>query len=94
MRRTERDERTLPLTDAPTTASLYCLAAMVADEASGAGFRDFAKAIETALGSFLATLPPDQQATALRLSYELAMNSVADGGEEPALPRLRLVYSR
>ena len=93
MRRTERDERTLPLTDAPTTASLYCLAAMVADEASQTGFQDFAKAIETALGSFLATLPPDQQATALRLSYELAMNSVADG-EEPALPRLRLVYSR
>ena len=66
---------------------------MVADEASQAGFRDFAKAIEAALGSFLATLPSDQQANALRLSYELAMNSV-DEGEEPAAPRLRLVYSR
>jgi hypothetical protein len=66
---------------------------MVADEASQAGFRDFAKAIEAALGTFLATLPSDQQATALRLSYEIAMNSIADG-EEAAAPRLRLVYSR
>jgi hypothetical protein len=93
VRRTERDERTLPLTDAPTTSSLYCLAAMVADEASQAGFRDFAKAIEGALNGFLATLPAEQQANALRLSYELAMNRVSDG-EEAAQPRLRLVYSR
>lgn len=93
MRRTELDERPLPLSDAPTTSSLYCLAAMVADEASQAGFRDFARAIETALGGFLATLPADQQANALRLSYEIAMNSVADG-DETAAPRLRLVYSR
>ncbi|WP_146256037.1 hypothetical protein [Aestuariivirga litoralis] len=94
MRRIERDERALPLADAPTTASLYCLAAMVADEASQAGFRDFAKAIEAALGGFLATLPAEQQANALRLSYELAMNSVDDDTAEPAAPRLRLVFSR
>ncbi len=93
MRRTELDERPLPLSDAPTTSSLYCLAAMVADEASHAGYRDFARAIETALHGFLATLPADQQANALRLSYELAMNSAADG-EETSTPRLRLVYSR
>ena len=49
MRRTERDEQPLPLSDAPTTASIYCLAAMVADEASHAGFRDFAKAIEAGI---------------------------------------------
>lgn len=93
MRRTERDERPLPLPDAPTTASLYCLAAMVADEASQAGYRDFAKAMENAIGAFLATLPTDQQANALRLSYEIAMNGMEDGADAPA-PRLRLVYSR
>ena len=93
MRQTERDERTLSLSDAPTTASLYCLAAMVADEASQTGFREFAKDLEAALGKFLATLPADQQANALRLSYEIAMNRLEDG-EEDSQPRLRLVYSR
>ena len=93
MRRTDRDESPLPLSDAPTTSSLYCLAAMVADEASQAGFRDFARAIESALGSFLAALPPDQQENALRLSYEIALGG-GDEGDETAPPRLRLVYSR
>jgi len=93
VRRTERDERDLPFSDAPTTSSLYCLAAMVADEASQTGFREFAKDLEAALGKFLAALPPDQQANALRLSYEIAMNAV-DDSEEAAPPRLRLVYSR
>lgn len=93
MRQTERDERNLPFSDEPTTASLYCLAAMVADEASQTGFREFAKDLEAALGKFLATLPAEQQANALRLSYEIAMNAVS-GSEETAPPRLRLVYSR
>ena len=93
MRRIEREEGPLPLADAPTTASLYCLAAMVADEASAAGFQDFAKALESALGGFLAALPPDQQANALRLSYEIALGGGEDG-DETATPRLRLVYSR
>lgn len=93
MRQTDRDERPLPLADAPTTASLYCLAAMVADEASQAGFRDFAKALEAAIGGFLANLPPDQQENALRLSYEIALGG-GDDGEDDARPRLRLVYSR
>lgn len=66
---------------------------MVADEASQAGFRDFARAIEAALGSFLAGLPVDQQANALRLSYEIALGG-GDDSDEAAPPRLRLVYSR
>lgn len=93
MRQTERDELPFRLADAPTTTSLYCLAAMVADDASGNGFREFAKDLEAALGKFLATLPDDQQANALRLSYEIAMNA-ASGGQETPAPRLRLVYSR
>ena len=90
----EREERTLPLADAPTTTSLYCMVAMVADEASEAGFRDFAKALEAAMGGFLASLPADQQADALRLSYELAMGRMEDGEAAAPPPRLRLVYSR
>lgn len=90
---TEREEGPLPLADAPTTASLYCLAAMVVDEAAGAGFDRFAKAIEAALGDFLATLPEDQQATALRLSFELAVSGLQES-EVAAAPRIRLVYSR
>lgn len=66
---------------------------MVADEASLAGHRDFAKAIEAAMSGFLVTLPQDQQANALTLSYEIAMNRSGDS-EEPAKPWLRLVYSR
>lgn len=93
VRQTERDEQTLPFCDEPTTSSLYCLAAMVADEASQFGFRDFARDVEAALSKFLATLPAEQQANALRLSYEIAMNAVS-GSEEAAPPRLRLVYSR
>ena len=68
---------------------LYCLAAAVADEASQGGFHDFARALESALGGFLAGLPREEQAEALRLSYELALR-----GAEPAPPRLRLVFSR
>ena len=93
MTQTERDERNLPFSEAPKTASLYCLAAMVADEASENGFREFAKDIEIALGKFLATLPTDQKANALRLSYEVALNA-ASGSEDAAPPRLRLIYSR
>lgn len=93
MTQTGRDERDTPFSDAPKTTSLYCLAAMVADEASENGHREFAKDIEAALGKFLATLPVDQQANALRLSYEIALNAVSDS-EEAAPPRLRLVYSR
>lgn len=90
----EREERNLPLADAPTTTSLYCMVAMVADEASEAGFRDFAKALEAAIDGFLASLPADQQADALRLSYELAMGRMEEGEAVTAPPRLRLVYSR
>jgi hypothetical protein len=80
---------TLSRTDAASPVSLYCMATLVADEASRNGFRDLAKSMENALGSFLSGLPREQQKQALRLSYEMAL-----GGEEPAPPRLRLVYSR
>ena len=79
----------LSRTDAAGPVSLYCMGTLVADEASRNGFRDLAKSIEDALGSFLSGLPRDQQKQALRLSYEMAL-----GGEEPAPPRLRLVFTR
>jgi hypothetical protein len=65
------------------------MGSLVADEASRNGFPDLARSIETALGGFLSGLTRDEQRQALRLSYEMAL-----GGEEPAPPRLRLVYSR
>ena len=85
----------IPDREAPQSATesepvnLYCLAAALADEASRTGFRDFARALETAINGFLSGLPRDQQADALRLSYEMAL-----GGEDPAPPRLRLAWSR
>lgn len=69
--------------------TLYCMGAMMADEASRSGFRTFARAIETALTGLLSDLTREEQAQALRLSYEMAL-----GGDEAAPPRLRLVYSR
>ncbi len=73
----------------PNPASLYCMASMVADEASRNGFGDFARALEAALDDFLTGMSRDQQSIALRLSYEAALR-----GLDPAPPRLRLVYSR
>ena len=69
--------------------SVYCLATLVAEEAQRNGCEDFAKSLETVLSGFLAGLPREQQAQALRLSYEMAV-----GGENPTQPKLRLVYSR
>jgi hypothetical protein len=68
---------------------LYCMGTLVADEASRNGFRDFARALEATLSGFLSGLTRDEQAKALRLSYEMTL-----GGEDAAPPRLRLVYSR
>ena len=73
----------------PSPVKLYCMAAMVADEASREGHKGFARALEAALNGFLASLSPEEQCTALRLSHELAM-----GGTDATLPRLRLVHSR
>jgi hypothetical protein len=73
----------------PSPVKLYCMAAMVADEASREGHKGFAHALEAALNTFLASLSREEQGIALRLSYELAM-----GGADTAPPRLRLVYSR
>lgn len=68
---------------------LYCMATLVAEEASRHGFRDFASSLEKALHGLLSGLTREEQATALRISYEMAL-----GGDEPAPPRLRLAYSR
>ena len=87
MRNSEID--TLSRTDAGSPVSLYCMGALVADEASRGGFQDLARSMESALGSFLSGLTRNEQKQALRLSYEMALDS-----EEPAPPRLRLVYSR
>ena len=87
MKGPEPDERPAPGTGG--AVHLYCMGTLVADEASRNGFRDFACSLEKALHGFLAGLTREDQATALRLSYEMAL-----GGEEPAQPRLRLVYSR
>lgn len=87
MSRFERDQRLLPEPAVPV--NLYCLAATVADEASRHGFRDLAKSLESAISAFLSSLPRQDQADALRLSYELAL-----GSDDAAPPRLRLIYSR
>lgn len=65
------------------------MATLVAQEATRGGHDDFAKSLEGLLGGFLAGLPRDTQRRALRASYEMAL-----AGEEPAPPRLKLVYSR
>lgn len=77
------------LPDAASPVNLYCMAAMVADEASREGHKTFARALEAALAGFLASLTREEQGTALRLSYAMAL-----GGGDLAPPRLRLVYSR
>ena len=69
--------------------TVYCLAALVVEEAQRHGCSDFAKAMEKTLTDLLSGLPRSQQTLALRLSYEMAV-----AGEEPARPRLRLAYSR
>ncbi len=73
----------------PGPVKLYCMAAMVADEASREGHKGFARALEAALTGFLSSLPREDQGAALRLSYQMAMVS-----SDMAPPRLRLVYSR
>ncbi len=67
---------------------LYCLGAMLADEASRNGHSDFARALEAALDGFLSCMPREQQADALLTSFAMA------AGAEQAPPRLRLVHSR
>jgi hypothetical protein len=83
----ERDERKEPA--AQGAVGLYCMAAMVADEASRHGLSEFARSMEGALETLLLSLTREEQDCALRLSYEMAL-----GGDEPAHSKLRLVYSR
>ncbi len=80
---------TLYQPDKPGAVSMYCMATLVADEASRSGFKEFAKSLEAALYGLLSGLTHDEQRQALRLAYEISL-----GGDEPAPPRLRLAYSR
>lgn len=68
---------------------LYCLGALLVNEASRSGFPDFARTLETALGTLLSSLPRDEQGAALSLSYQMALNA-----DEPVRPLLRLVSAR
>jgi hypothetical protein len=86
---TSAEQELLARANASGAVSVYCMAALVAEEATRNGCRSFAKSIENALEVFLTGLPRDQQRQALRLSFEMAI-----AGTEPAPPRLRLVYSR
>lgn len=75
--------------DQPAGVVLYCLGAMLAEEAVRGGFSGFSKTIEGSLNALLTGLSREEQRNALQLSYELSL-----GGIDPAPPRLRLVYSR
>jgi len=86
--KTGESERLLQ-SEKPDAVGIYCMAALVADEASRNGHTTLSRSIEDALNGFLAELPRDQQKQALRVAYEMAL-----GSEDPAPPRLRLVYSR
>lgn len=85
-------EGSAPHFPARGAVQVYCLAAMVAEEARAAGCDDFARNIEGALDGLIATLPRADKREALMLSFQMAMAGVA--AEEPARPHLRLVYSR
>ena len=87
MKNSEPDS--LPQSGKLGAGSVYCMATLVAEEATRNGFKDLATSIETAIGGFLSGLSRDEQRQALRLSFEMAL-----GGESPAPPRLRLAYSR
>ena len=87
MNRTESERLSLESGQSPI--SLYCMGTLLADEAARAGQTTFARSLEVSLHGLLGGMSRDDQALALRLSYEMAL-----GGVEPAPPRLRLVYSR
>ena len=74
---------------ASNAISLYCMTALVADEAARNSQPAFAKSMEEAMADLLSSMPREQQKQALRIAYERAL-----GKEDPAPPRLRLVYSR
>lgn len=83
------ESETVALLGRSDAVSLYCIASLVADQASKGGHPEFARGLESAMQGMLNAMNRDQQASALRLSYEIAL-----GRTEPAPPRLRLVYSR
>ena len=83
------EQELLARENAAGAVSVYCMATMVVEEAARSGCKAFAASLEAALQGLLSGLTRDQQGQALRLSHALAV-----AGEEPAAPRLRLVYSR
>lgn len=83
------EPESLPRDGHPSPVSLYCMGALLADEASRIGQCGFSRAIETALHELLGHMSRDDQYRALRLSYEITV-----GNAEPARSRLRLVHSR
>jgi hypothetical protein len=78
--------------DTSSEVTLYCLGAILAEQAFRNSCAEFGKMLEPALDTLLKSMPRDLQWQALRLSYEMAMAGVP--GEAPVKPKLRLVYSR
>lgn len=85
----KQDPETALRENAPKAVSLYCMASLVANEAARDGEARLAQSLEGVLQDYLSGLSRDQQSQALRLAYELELR-----GDDPAPPRLRLVYSR
>jgi hypothetical protein len=75
--------------EASNEVTLYCLGAILAEQAFRNSCAEFGKMLEPALDALLKSMPRDLQGQALRLSYEMAM-----AGDPPVKPKLRLVYSR
>jgi hypothetical protein len=90
---TGREQELLARTQSSGAISVYCLAALVAEEAQRTGCDQFARSLEKLLEEFLTSLPRDQRMQALKLSYDLAVAGCSSSAE-PAPRRLKLVYSR
>lgn len=90
MSRVEGDIATKP--DTSNEVTLYCLGAILAEQAFRNSCAEFGKMLEPALEALLKSMPRDLQGQALQLSYEMAVAGVVD--EAPVKPKLRLVYSR
>jgi hypothetical protein len=81
-----------PKSETSQEVTLYCLGAILAEQAFRNSCAEFGKMLEPALDALLKSMPRDLQGQALRLSYEMAVAGTP--GDVPAKPKLRLVYSR